>query len=227
MLLPMFVHTLLATTGSGVVGPMLMRDPPLFLNNDLLVTCIVLMFFLGVMFDPYVMNFLKTVRGMESAHERFVLNGNIHLVIVCCIYFLDNKKNALSTSTFRAGSTGERLPRVHRLTSTKKVLHPKKKLPPETGKSIAKQGTKSQEASLMCMAAVSSSTITIVRYKRTGRCRSSLNVLVELCRFLFTPMISDPYSILVGKWPTCDPPFAIITLALAFPNVRGRKHACR
>lgn len=61
MLLPMFVHTLLATTGSGVVGPMLMRDPPLFLGNDLLVTCIMVMFVLAVVFDPYIINFLKKV----------------------------------------------------------------------------------------------------------------------------------------------------------------------
>ncbi|CAM9915558.1 unnamed protein product [Ectocarpus sp. 6 AP-2014] len=60
MLLPMFVHTLMCTTGSGVVGPLLMRDPPLFLNNDLLVTCIMAFFLFSVVFDPYVVNFIKT-----------------------------------------------------------------------------------------------------------------------------------------------------------------------
>eukprot|EP00752_Nemacystus_decipiens_P018298 g16414.t1 len=60
MLLPMFVHTLLTTTGSGIVGPVIMRDPPLFLNNDLLVTCIIVFFFISVVFDPYVVNFIKT-----------------------------------------------------------------------------------------------------------------------------------------------------------------------
>lgn len=63
MLLPMFVHTLMSTTGSGVVGPMIMRDPPLFLNNDLLVTCIMAFFLISVVFDPYVVNFIKTVRA--------------------------------------------------------------------------------------------------------------------------------------------------------------------
>lgn len=61
MLLPMFVHTLMTTTGSGIVGPVIMRDPPLFLNNDLLVTCIIIFFFISVIFDPYVVNFIKTV----------------------------------------------------------------------------------------------------------------------------------------------------------------------
>ncbi|CAM9655072.1 unnamed protein product [Ectocarpus sp. 13 AM-2016] len=60
MLLPMFVHTLMCTTGSGVVGPVIMRDPPLFLNNDLLVTCIMAFFLFSVVFDPYVVNFIKT-----------------------------------------------------------------------------------------------------------------------------------------------------------------------
>lgn len=63
MLLPMFIHTLLTTTGSGVVGPVLMRDPPLFFQNDRLVTCIILFYIIAVVFDPYVINFIKTVRG--------------------------------------------------------------------------------------------------------------------------------------------------------------------
>ena len=57
----MFVHTLLATTGSGIVGPVLMRDPPLFLENDKLVTCIMLFFLFAVVFDPYVVNFARKV----------------------------------------------------------------------------------------------------------------------------------------------------------------------
>ena len=61
MLLPMFVHTLMTTTGSGIVGPVILRDPPLFLGNDLLVTCIIVFFFISVVFDPYVINFIKTV----------------------------------------------------------------------------------------------------------------------------------------------------------------------
>lgn len=61
MLLPMFVHTLLTTTGSGIVGPVLLRDPPLFLENDLLVTCIIAFFFFAVVFDPYVVNFARIV----------------------------------------------------------------------------------------------------------------------------------------------------------------------
>ncbi|CAM9815815.1 unnamed protein product, partial [Scytosiphon promiscuus] len=60
LLLPMFVHTLVSTTGSGVVGPVIMRDPPLFLGNDLLVTCIMVFFLISVIFDPYVVNFIKT-----------------------------------------------------------------------------------------------------------------------------------------------------------------------
>ncbi|CAN0526354.1 unnamed protein product, partial [Laminaria digitata] len=56
----MFVHTLLTTTGSGVVGPVLMRDPPLFLENDKLVTCIMGFFLFAVIFDPYVVNFART-----------------------------------------------------------------------------------------------------------------------------------------------------------------------
>eukprot|EP00904_Undaria_pinnatifida_P006515 jgi/Undpi1/2994/HiC_scaffold_14.g06371.m1 len=55
----MFVHTLLTTTGSGIVGPVLMRDPPLFLENDKLVTCIMLFFLFAVVFDPYVVNFAR------------------------------------------------------------------------------------------------------------------------------------------------------------------------
>ena len=69
MLLPMFVHTLLTTTGSGIVGPVIMRDPPLFLGNDLLVTCIIVFFFLSVVFDPYVTNFIKTVSVAGGTDE--------------------------------------------------------------------------------------------------------------------------------------------------------------
>lgn len=69
MLLPMFVHTLLTTTGSGIVGPVIMRDPPLFLGNDLLVTCIIVFFFLSVVFDPYVANFIKTVSVAGGTDE--------------------------------------------------------------------------------------------------------------------------------------------------------------
>lgn len=86
MLLPMFVHTLLATTGSGVVGPMLMRDPPLFLGNDLLVTCIVLMFLFAVVFDPYVINFLKTVRDEEWT-RRMYIHTYIRAFRVCVFVF--------------------------------------------------------------------------------------------------------------------------------------------
>lgn len=60
LLAPMFVHTLLTTTGSGIVGPVLMRDPPLFLENDKLVTCIMVFFLFAVVFDPYVVNFART-----------------------------------------------------------------------------------------------------------------------------------------------------------------------
>ncbi|CAM9739825.1 unnamed protein product [Ascophyllum nodosum] len=59
-LFPMFMTAFLATTGSGIVGPMIMRDPPLFLENDRLVTCIILFFFFAIVFDPYVVRFIKT-----------------------------------------------------------------------------------------------------------------------------------------------------------------------
>lgn len=65
----MFVHTLLTTTGSGIVGPVIMRDPPLFLGNDLLVSCIMAFFFLSVVFDPYVVNFIKTVSVRQRQRE--------------------------------------------------------------------------------------------------------------------------------------------------------------
>lgn len=60
-LLPGFVVTLLTTVGSGIVAPVLLRDPPLFFNDDRLCTCILLFYLLSVRFDPYVTNLIKQV----------------------------------------------------------------------------------------------------------------------------------------------------------------------
>lgn len=60
-ILPGFIITLIATCGSGIVAPVLLRDPPLFFNDDRLCTCILIFYLLSIRFDPYLTNFIKQV----------------------------------------------------------------------------------------------------------------------------------------------------------------------
>lgn len=57
-----FINMLIVTVGSGVLAPLILREPLPFFSDDRLITFVIIFYLLAIRFDPYVVRIIKIVR---------------------------------------------------------------------------------------------------------------------------------------------------------------------